>query len=126
MIYVNDVSASLAFYESVLQITRHHEDDDGSYGELHHGDTSLGFVANWHAERNLGIPFRRNEAAREPGGFELYFVVENVDAAYDRALGAGGIAVSPPTAKPWGNRAAIIRDIDGLLVELADEGEAKA
>jgi predicted enzyme related to lactoylglutathione lyase len=126
MVYVNDVGASLAFYEAVLQIIRHHEDGDGSYGELHHGNTRLGFVANWHADRHLGMAFRRNEPAREPAGFELYFVVEDVDAAYDRALAAGGVSVSPPTEKPWGNRAAIIRDLDGLLVEIADEGETRA
>jgi lactoylglutathione lyase len=121
IVYVDDVAASLTFYEGVLDTERHHLDEDGSYGEIEYGETRIGFAASWHARRNLDIPFRRNDRSDEPGAFELYFVVEEVDGAFNRALEAGGSAASHPADKPWG-RTAIVRDPDGVLVELAAEG----
>jgi lactoylglutathione lyase len=118
MVYVRDVFSSLAFYEAVFDVERHHADDDGSYGEFHLGETRVGFVADWHATRHLAQPFRRNDRADEPAAFELYFSVPDVDAVFAQALDAGAVPVSPPTEKPWG-RAAILRDPDGILFELA-------
>jgi lactoylglutathione lyase len=117
MVYVRDVFSSLAFYEAVFDVERHHADDDGSYGEFRLGETCVGFVAEWHASKHLPQPFRRNDPADEPAAFELYFTVPDVDAFFARALDAGAIPVSPPAEKPWG-RAAILRDPDGILFEL--------
>jgi lactoylglutathione lyase len=118
MVYVRDVFSTLAFYEAVFEVERHHADDDGSYGEFHLGKTRIGFVADWHASKHLPQPFRRNDPADEPAGFELYFTVPDVDAAFARALQAGAVVMVPPAEKPWG-RAAILRDPDGVLFELA-------
>lgn len=119
MVYVRDVSASLAFYEAALGVERHHADADGSYGELHSGGTHVGFVAEWHARANLSRSIRQNDHAGDPAGVELYFIVTDVDAAYGRAVEAGGVGVVPPADKSWGTRAAIVRDLDGVLVEIA-------
>jgi lactoylglutathione lyase len=118
MVYVRDVFSSLAFYEAAFGVARHHADDDGSYGEFHLGETRIGFVADWHASKHLPRPFRRNDQAAEPAAFELYLTVPDVDAVFERAVQAGAVAVSPPAEKPWG-RAAILRDPDGVLFELA-------
>ena len=115
IVFVDDVSASLAFYEAVLRTRRDHLDDDGSYGEL----DRVGFAANWHAEHNLDFPFRANASSEDPAGFALYFVVENVDGTFDRAVESGADAVWAPEDKPWG-RAAMFRDLDGVLVQLGD------
>ena len=113
--YVEDVAASLAFYERVLEVERDHLDEDGSYGELRSG---IGFAANWHAERNLDLPFRRAERDGVPLGFELYFTVEDVDAVFRRACETGAVPVWAPQEKPWG-RAAMFRDGDGVLVQVS-------
>jgi lactoylglutathione lyase len=115
IVYVEDVAASLAFYERVVGVVRDHLDDDGSYGELKSG---IGFAANWHAERHLDQPFRRNERDGIPFGFELDFVVADVDAVFRRAIEAGAAPVSEPQDKPWG-RAAMFRDPDGVLVHIS-------
>jgi lactoylglutathione lyase len=115
IVYVKDVAASLAFYEHVLELERDHLDDDGSYGELKSG---IGFAANWHVERNLDSPFRRNEADEIPVGFELDFAVDDVDAVFRRAIEAGALSVWEPQDKPWG-RAAMFRDPDGVLVHVS-------
>jgi lactoylglutathione lyase len=115
IVYVKDVSASLAFYERVVGVERDHVDDDGSYGELASG---IGFAANWHVERHLRQPWR-NEPDGIPFGFELEFAVDDVDAAFARAIEAGALPVWEPQDKPWG-RAAMFRDPDGVLVHVSD------
>ncbi len=115
IVYVEDVAASLAFYEVVLGVERDHLDDDGSYGELRSG---IGFAANWHAERNLDLPFRRSEPDGIALGFELDFAVDDVDAVFQRAIEAGAAPASEPQDKPWG-RAAMFRDPDGVLVHIS-------
>jgi lactoylglutathione lyase len=97
VVYVQDVTASLAFYEGVFGLERDHLDDDGSCGELKAG---IGFAANWHAQRHLDIPFRRNDPSGDPAGFGLEFAVDEVDATFERALRAGGRAVWQPQDKP--------------------------
>jgi len=115
IVYVEDVAASLAFYERVLGLERDHLDDDGSYGELKSG---IGFAANWHVERNLDRPFRRNERDGIPLGVELDFAVDDVDAVFRRAIEAGAVPVWEPQDKPWG-RSAMFRDPDGVLVHIS-------
>jgi lactoylglutathione lyase len=114
VIYVNDVSAAVAFYENVLGLERDHIDDDGSYGELRGG---IAFAANWHVARHLTIPFRENDPSAEPAGFGLDVAVGDVDAAFQRALDAGAQAVWQPQDKPWG-RSAMFRDPNGVPVQV--------
>lgn len=59
----------------------------------------------------------------------LEFIVEDVDAEYERLRGSVGEIVTEPTTMPWGNRALLFRDPDGNLVNLftpvTDEARAK-
>jgi predicted enzyme related to lactoylglutathione lyase len=59
----------------------------------------------------------------------LEFLVEDVDAEYERLSGSLGEIVTEPTTMPWGNRALLFRDPDGNLVNLftpvTDEARAK-
>jgi lactoylglutathione lyase len=114
VIYVTDVAAAVAFYENVLGLDRDHIDDDGSYGELRGG---IAFAANWHVARHLRIPFRENDLSAEPAGFGLDVAVDDVDAAFERALEAGAQAVWQPQDKPWG-RSAMFRDPNGVPVQV--------
>lgn len=57
------------------------------------------------------------------------FVVDDVDAEYERLREHVGEVVMTPTTMPWGNRALLFRDPDGNLVNLftpvTDEARAK-
>ncbi|WP_349270985.1 glyoxalase [Mycolicibacterium parafortuitum] len=57
------------------------------------------------------------------------FLVDDVDAQYERLRGSVGDVVTAPTTMPWGNRALMFRDPDGNLVNLftpvTDEARAK-
>jgi predicted enzyme related to lactoylglutathione lyase len=48
----------------------------------------------------------------------IEFLVEDVDAEYQRLAGTIRDVVTPPTTMPWGNRALLFRDPDGNLVNL--------
>jgi predicted enzyme related to lactoylglutathione lyase len=114
IVFVEDVARSLAFYEHVLGAELDHFDEDGSYGELKSG---IGFAAHGHVERHLDLSFHRNEPGGLPSGFELELAVDDVDAAFAKAIDAGATAVWEPRDKPWG-RSALIRDLDGVFVHL--------
>jgi predicted enzyme related to lactoylglutathione lyase len=59
----------------------------------------------------------------------LEFIVDDVDAEYDRLREQLCEVVTEPTTMPWGNRALLFRDPDGNLVNLftpvTDEARAK-
>jgi predicted enzyme related to lactoylglutathione lyase len=46
------------------------------------------------------------------------FIVDDVDAEYERLRGRLHDVVTEPTTMPWGNRALLFRDPDGNLVNL--------
>jgi predicted enzyme related to lactoylglutathione lyase len=48
----------------------------------------------------------------------IEFIVEDVDAEYERLRAYIGEIVTAPTTMPWGNRALLFRDPDGNLVNL--------
>jgi predicted enzyme related to lactoylglutathione lyase len=48
----------------------------------------------------------------------LEFIVEDVDAEYERLREQLSEVVTTPTTMPWGNRALLFRDPDGNLVNL--------
>jgi predicted enzyme related to lactoylglutathione lyase len=66
-------------------------------------------------------------AANRTAIFE--FLVDDVDAEWERLRGQVSDVVTEPTTMPWGNRALLFRDPDGNLVNLftpvTDEARVK-
>lgn len=61
------------------------------------------------------------DGSAEPGTNRsaiLEFIVDDVDAEYERLRGRLAQVVTEPTTMPWGNRALLFRDPDGNLVNL--------
>ena len=124
LLYVRDVAAALRFYEAAFGLKTRFLAEGGQYGELDvDGPVSLGFVGHSQASSNLPRGFQPNDLQSRPGGFEIAFVVDDVQKAYDQAMRAGATAAAPPAAKPWGQTIAYVRDRDGVLVELASPME---
>ena len=115
--YVPDVAATVAFYEAAFGLERRFLHESGTYAEMETGATALAFASEALPEGG-GVPFRRTRPDAEPPGTEIGLVTPGVEAAYERALGAGAAAVAPPKAKPWGQVVAYVRDLNGALVEL--------
>ena len=119
ILYVSDVEASLEFYERALGQRRRFVHDSGQYAELDTGDTALALAAHELASANLPGVYRPNDQAGTRPAFEVCFVTNDVQGAFDRAVTEGAEPVTSPQTKPWGQDVAYVRDLDGNLVELA-------
>ncbi|HUB56736.1 MAG TPA: VOC family protein [Mycobacterium sp.] len=61
------------------------------------------------------------DGSAEPGANRsaiLEFIVDDVDAEYERLRHRVAEVVTEPTTMPWGNRALLFRDPDGNLINL--------
>ena len=119
ILYVSDVASSLEFYERALGQRRRFVHESGQYAELDTGPTALGLASHELAAANVPGLYRPERRAGGQPTFEVCFVTDNVQAAFDRAVEEGAAAVSPPQTKPWGQDVAYVRDPDGNLVEIA-------
>jgi uncharacterized glyoxalase superfamily protein PhnB len=120
ILYVNDVSASLAFYEKAFGLARRffHDDNGKAYGELETGATRLAFASVALATEHLKQPVVTAAPDKAPLGVEIALTTPDVPALFQHALKAGATAMSEPTTKPWGQTVAYVRDNSGFLVEL--------
>lgn len=115
ILYVDDVRASLAFYERAFGLEREFLHESGDYGELATGTTKLAFSST-KLMRELGKrPARANPDAPI---FEIAFETGDVAAALERARAAGAILHQNARDEPWGQTTAYVSDPDGYLVEL--------
>ena len=119
ILYVRDVSASLDFYERAFGQRRRFLHESGQYAELETGGTALAFAAVELAASNLPTEFRPAPAGESAPAFEVCFVSDDVQGAFERAVREGADPVTAPQTKPWGQDVAYVRDPDGTLVEIA-------
>ena len=125
IVYVPDVPAALAFWERAFGFSRAFLSDDGDYGELATGDTTLAFASAGMAA-GLGAPVTLASPEAPAPGIELALATEDVEAGYARAVEAGATPVKPPTAMPWGQVVSYVRDPNGVLVEICTPIEPAA
>ena len=83
------------------------------------GETTLAFASNELGASNLPDGYVRNSLDTRPAGIELAFIDADVEQAVTTALAHGATLVTEPEEKPWGQRVAYVRDIDGVLIEMA-------
>jgi catechol 2,3-dioxygenase-like lactoylglutathione lyase family enzyme len=120
IVYVPDVSASLAFFERAFGLKTRFLHESGAYGEVDTGagGATLAFVDHETARDSVQHDYVQAHASPQPLGMELGFTVSDVQAAYDRAVAAGARPLAAPVTKPWGQTVAYVRCPDGSLVEL--------
>ncbi|WP_044891628.1 VOC family protein [Opitutus terrae] len=122
ILYVNDVSATLAFYEEAFGLTRRFYNNDAGkeYGEMETGAARLAFYSRALVEADpalKGAVIAR--ADQPPQGFEIALLTADVPALFERAVKAGAVALAKPETKPWGQTVAWVRSKDGHVIELA-------
>lgn len=118
ILYVQDVTKSIEFYENAFGFTRKFVTPENDYGELLVGETTLSFASTTLAKSNLTDGFTESNLKNKPFGIEIGFTTENVEEAVSTALKAGAALVENPKTKPWGQTVAYLRDIDGFLLEI--------
>jgi predicted enzyme related to lactoylglutathione lyase len=115
ILYVEDVAATMTFYEKAFGLDQAFLHESKDYGELATGDTKLAFSAK-SLMRELG---------KSPGNadikapvFEIALETDEVAEALKRACGAGATLVQDATEMPWGQTISYVSDPNGILIEI--------
>lgn len=116
LLYVNDVSITMDFYEKAFGLIKGFLHPEGDYGEMITGETKLGFVSHKLAGSH-GFSYRKQTTSELPS-FEIGFVTENVEASFSKALENGAISIKSPEVKPWGQVVSYVQDNNGFLIEI--------
>lgn len=119
-IVTDDVERLAAFYARLVGVPVTLNE---YYVEVNAGPMSVGFSKRRYTEYHgnlsaaatdgpgLGAQDRRPEVI-------LDFLVDDVDAEYERIKALGVEWVLPPTTQPWGNRSMVFRDPEGNLINV--------
>ena len=118
ILYVQDVTKAIEFYEKAFGFTRKFITPENDYGELLVGETTLSFASTVLAKSNLTDGFIESNLTNKPFGIEIGFTTDNVEETVSTAIKAGAIIVESPRTKPWGQIVAYLRDLDGFLIEI--------
>lgn len=115
ILYVDDVAASIGFFERAFGLERGMIHESGDYGELRTGETTLSF-----SSRRLMTELGKSPGRPDPGQpvFEIAFETDDVAAALERARAAGARVAQEPREEPWGQTTAYVVDANGYLIEL--------
>lgn len=115
ILYVDNVSDTLAFYSKAFGFQTGFQHESGDYGELLTGDTKLCFSAK-SLMRSLG----KTPADADPKQptFELAFETDDVPAALERAVKAGATLVMKANDMEWGQTISYVTDPNGFMIEI--------
>jgi len=115
ILYVEDVSKTLKFYEQAFGLKQKYLHESGGWGELETGSTTLAFSSR-HLMKQHGVcPSLPDSKAP---CFEIALVIDDVATALKQAVQAGARLVQDVKEMPWGQTTAYVADLDGFLVEL--------
>lgn len=121
VIWVSDVPATVDFYRDAFGLSVRWMRGEGDYAQLETGSVLLQFAAE-SAAPTTGADIRPNRAHDPVPGFQLALAADDVHVAFATAVRAGATVVAEPEVKPWGQTIAYVRDLQGVLVELATRG----
>ncbi len=118
LLYVDDVEKTMSFYEKAFGLKMGFLHDAKEYGEMVTGDTKLGFVKHSLVETH-GFKYDKVTLRTNPPPNEIAFTTPNVKDAFLQALSCGAVELSGPATKPWGQTVALVRDMNGFIVEIS-------
>ncbi|GAA6209430.1 VOC family protein [Cognatishimia sp. WU-CL00825] len=115
ILYVDDVAATLDFYQKAFGLTLGFLHESGDYGELKTGDTKLAF-----SSKKLMHSLGKSPGKADPQNpvFEIAFECEDVSQALATALSAGASLVQDAREEPWGQTTSYVSDPNGYLIEI--------
>lgn len=115
ILYVDDVAASVKFYEDALGLKLKMLHGSGEYAEMETGETSLSFCA-----RALMTQMGKETLKANPKTpvSEIAFETDDVPAAFNKAIANGAKPISEPAMMPWNQMVSYVADLDGFLIEI--------
>jgi DNA-binding transcriptional MerR regulator len=105
-IKVNDVPSVAAFYTAAFDLV------------FNESISSLQF-GTYRSDRFFLITLEEHDQQPPAAGARFGLLVDDVDAAHQRALGAGGAEIHPPTDFAWKPRTSCVSDPSGNLIDLS-------
>jgi catechol 2,3-dioxygenase-like lactoylglutathione lyase family enzyme len=115
ILYVQDVPATLALFETAFGFKTAFLHEGKDYGELDTGQTKLAFSSIKLMEQLGKSP--ATKPVKQPS-FEIAFETGDVAAALAKAVKAGLELVQDVTEMPWGQTIAYVRLSEGVLIEI--------
>lgn len=116
ILYVNDVEASIHFYQDVLGFPIKLRVE--SYVEFDTGEVTLSINSRQDVREALGLPIP--EANSSSQTFEIGFVVDDVHQTIATLKEKGVSVIKEPETKLWGQTVAYVSDPDGHFIEICD------
>ncbi len=114
VLYVDDVPAVLDFYHRAFGLEPRFYDEAAGFAELG-ADGAIALASHSAGEFMMPGAYPRPPSARR-SGVEIAFWTEDVAGAFERAVGAGAVAVTPPREMPWGQTVAYVESVEGTIV----------
>ena len=126
--YVKNIPDLLVFYKQAFNLSPSFVHESGHFAELISGVITLAFRSEAMAASSLPQEFQSNRLSSPLQAFEVSFHTKDVNAVYERAIKAGATNIALPHIKPWGQKAANVRDPAGILIEITEhpKDESKA
>lgn len=121
ILYVEDVRKSLDFYKNIFGLDERLISGMEDYAEIESDTVALAFARKKFVNTHVKFKYQDLNLDNPPPPFEIAFIVDNVDAVYQKAIDFGGTTLAAPFEKPWGQRVAYIRDPDGFLIEIGSK-----
>lgn len=116
--YVDKVEETIQFYEKAFGFQRKFITPEKDYGELLSGETTIAFASIELGKSNFKKGFYKIADSQQAIGMEMAFVSENIEEDVQKAIEAGAIEWEKIVEKPWGQKVAYVRDINGILIEI--------
>jgi len=118
ILYVDDVSATIDFYEKAFGFSRKFITPENDYGELLTGETTIAFASIDLGNSNFKNGFEKSTLLEKPFGIEFAFTTDNIEEDFQNAINAGATVYESLAQKPWGQAVGYLRDINGFLIEV--------
>ncbi len=114
VVYTDDVATTVEFYVKATGIEPSLYDRELGFALLG-TDESVAIASHAAGALMLGDGYEamRSEKVR---GAELAFWAEDVPVAFQRALDAGAVPLTPPRLMPWGQTVAYVQAPEGTIV----------
>ena len=114
VVYTDDIAATIAFYERVTGLTPSFHDEELGFALLG-TDQAVAIASHAAGTLMLEAGYERARGARVRG-VEIAFWTEDVTKAFDDALRAGAVPLTPPRVMPWGQTVAYVEAPEGTIV----------
>jgi uncharacterized glyoxalase superfamily protein PhnB len=112
----------LDFYGRAFGLQARFYDETVGFAEVG-PDGSIALASHGAGEFMMPGAYPRPTSDRR-SGVEIAFWTDDVPAAFERAVGAGAIAVTSPRAMPWGQTVAYVESVEGTIIGFVTPVEA--